>query len=232
MASKKGNIIIWGGGLRCLKIFDFLQKSKILKEENLKVKYVFDKFVKRLNFKKNVFFSNKNSDLDKMIKNSTHFIVAIGSEHGKARYLISENLKKRRLKPLSAINKFSIIDKTSTFGEGLQIEPGSIIQGNCKIGSYCIINTNAAIDHGSVIGDGCHIMTGAAVAGRVNIGDFVTIGTNATILPDIEIGSGSYIGAGSVVVKNVKKNTVVVGNPAKKIKLNKHKFDISYFKKN
>jgi acetyltransferase-like isoleucine patch superfamily enzyme len=73
-------------------------------------------------------------------------------------------------------------------------------------------------------------MTGASVAGRVNVGDFVTIGTNATILPDIKIGSGSYIGAGSVVIKSVKKNTIVVGNPAKKIKSNKQKFDISYFK--
>ena len=230
MASKKGNIIIWGGGLRCLKILNFFKNSKFLKKNNLKVKYVYDKFIKKLDFKNNVFFSNKNSDLDKMIKNSTHFIVAIGSEHGKARYLISENLRKIGLEPLNAINKFSIIDSTSTVGKGLQIEPGSIIQGNCKIGNYCIINTNAAIDHGSVIGDGCHIMTGASVAGRVNVGDFVTIGTNATILPDIKIGSGSYIGAGSVVVKSVKKNTIVVGNPAKKIKSNKHKFDISYFK--
>ena len=232
MASKKGNIIIWGGGLRCLKIYNFFQNSKILKKENLKVKYIFDKFIKKLNFKNNVIFSNKNSELDAMIKNSSHFIVAVGSEHGKARYLISENLKKKGLKPLSAINKFSIIDKTSTIGKGLQIEPGSVIQGNCKIGNYCIINTNAAIDHGSTMGNGCHIMTGASIAGRVTIGDFVTVGTNATILPNIKIESGSYIGAGSVVVKNVKKDTVVVGNPAKKIKLNKHKFDISYFKNN
>ena len=110
MASKKGNIIIWGGGLRCLKILNFFKNSKFLKKNNLKVKYVYDKFIKKLDFKNNVFFSNKNSDLDKMIKNSTHFIVAIGSEHGKARYLISENLRKIGLEPLNAINKFSIIE--------------------------------------------------------------------------------------------------------------------------
>ena len=56
----------------------------------------------------------------------------------------------------------------------------------------------------------------------MNIGKYVTIGTNATILPDIVIEDGAYIGAGAVVTKNVKKNQIVVGNPAKFLKKNKH----------
>lgn len=44
------------------------------------------------------------------------------------------------------------------------------------------------------------------------------IGANATILPELVIGENSLIGAGSVVVKNVPKNAVVTGNPAKVIK--------------
>ena len=36
-----------------------------------------------------------------------------------------------------------------------------------------------------------------------------------TILPGIIIGENSIVGAGSVVTKNVKKNTIVAGNPAK-----------------
>ena len=57
-----------------------------------------------------------------------------------------------------------------------------------------------------------------------------SIGANATILPYVKIGVGAYIGAGSVVTKNVKKNEVIVGNPGRKIKYHKHKFDISMFK--
>tara|TARA_B110000858_G_C17639591_1_gene397411 strand:- start:13 stop:606 length:594 start_codon:yes stop_codon:yes gene_type:complete len=41
------------------------------------------------------------------------------------------------------------------------------------------------------------------------------IGGNVTILPGIIIGENSIVGAGSVVTKNVKKNTIVAGNPAK-----------------
>ena len=75
-----------------------------------------------------------------------------------------------------------------------------------------------------------HIMSGACIAGRVKIGDYVTIGTNATIFPDLEISEGAFIGAGSVVRKNVKKNQMVVGNPAKFLKKNKHSYDLSFFK--
>ena len=62
-------------------------------------------------------------------------------------------------------------------------------------------------------------MSGACV-GRNVIGNFVTIGSNATILPDISIGDGAYIGAGAVVTKNVKKNSIIIGNPGKHVKMN------------
>ena len=55
------------------------------------------------------------------------------------------------------------------------------------------------------------------------IEDNVSIGANSTIICGIRIGQGSMIGAGSVVTKNVKKNTLVFGNPAK-IKKRKIKF--------
>ncbi len=52
----------------------------------------------------------------------------------------------------------------------------------------------------------------------VNIGKNVWIGSDCTILPGVKIEDGAILAAGSVVVKNVSKNTVVAGNPAKVIK--------------
>ena len=52
----------------------------------------------------------------------------------------------------------------------------------------------------------------------IKIGNNVWIGSNATILQGITIGDGAIIGANAVVTKDVKKNTVVAGVPAKVIK--------------
>jgi len=54
-------------------------------------------------------------------------------------------------------------------------------------------------------------------SGCIEVMDNVFIGCNSTILPNLRIGPNAVIGAGSVVTKDVPKNTVVAGNPAKVI---------------
>ena len=58
--------------------------------------------------------------------------------------------------------------------------------------------------------------TGAETGDRhPKIGSSVTIGANATLLGNIYIGDNSLIGASTVVLKDVKANSRVVGNPAR-----------------
>ena len=90
----------------------------------------------------------------------------------------------------------------------------SVVNDDCTIGDYTILNTNCSIDHGCSIGNGIHIMGGAVVAGLVTLGDFSVIGNNATILPRIKFGVNVHVGAGAVVTKDVSDNTVVTGVPA------------------
>lgn len=52
----------------------------------------------------------------------------------------------------------------------------------------------------------------------VLIEDDVWIGAQVTILKGVNVRKGAVIGAGSVVTKDVPKNAVVVGNPAKIVK--------------
>lgn len=51
------------------------------------------------------------------------------------------------------------------------------------------------------------------------IGDNVVVGANVVIIGDVTIGNNVDIGAGTVVVNNIPDNCVVVGNPAKIIKM-------------
>ena len=46
-----------------------------------------------------------------------------------------------------------------------------------------------------------------------------SIGANATVLCGIELGEYSMVGCGSVVIKSVPPKSLVVGNPAKIIKV-------------
>ena len=53
----------------------------------------------------------------------------------------------------------------------------------------------------------------------VVIKDNVWIGEQVCILPGVTIGYGSVIGCGSVVVKDVPPNSIVVGNPARVVRV-------------
>lgn len=50
---------------------------------------------------------------------------------------------------------------------------------------------------------------------RIIIGNNVHIGTNAIIMPGVTIGDNCVIACGAVVTKNVEKNSIVGGIPAK-----------------
>jgi len=50
------------------------------------------------------------------------------------------------------------------------------------------------------------------------IGENVWIGMNSIILKGVMIGDNSIIGAGSVVTKDIEKNSIYAGNPARKIR--------------
>jgi len=53
--------------------------------------------------------------------------------------------------------------------------------------------------------------------GKVKIGNKVFIGASSVILPGVTVGNNVVIGAGSIVNKDVEDNSVMVGNPAKKV---------------
>ena len=58
----------------------------------------------------------------------------------------------------------------------------------------------------------------ASGANRVVIGRNAKVGGGAVIGPWVNVGENALIGAGSVVIRDVPRNAVVVGNPARKIK--------------
>ena len=227
----KKKIFFWGAKFKAGIIYDLIKNDKILdKTTNLTVKYLFDPNLSKAQFLSGAKFSNNKEDLKKFLRQSNYFVTCIGSEHGKARYLISKELEKKKIKPLNIISKYAYISNKKLIGKGVQIFPYSVVHHQVKIGDYCIINTGSIVEHDCLMGNGVHIMPGAVIGGNTSIGDYVTIGLNATVMPQLKIEEGAFIGAGAVVTKNVKKNEVVVGNPAKFLKFMNHKVDLKLFR--
>jgi acetyltransferase-like isoleucine patch superfamily enzyme len=81
------------------------------------------------------------------------------------------------------------------------------------------VNHKASVDHECQIGLGVHLAPSATLCGLVSVGDGAMVGTNATVLPRIQIGRGATIGGGAVVTKDVPDYAVVVGNPARIIRI-------------
>tara|TARA_Y100001970_G_scaffold2676_1_gene3117 strand:- start:8 stop:694 length:687 start_codon:yes stop_codon:yes gene_type:complete len=225
------NIFFWGGKFKAGIILSLIEKNKILANtSSYMLKYIFDPNLSKAQFSSNATFSNKKSDLKKFFKNSNYFVVCIGNELGMARYFISKELEKKDITPLEIISKDAYFNDKKMLGKGIQLFPNATVQTNAKVGDYSILNTGSILEHDCFVGKGVHIMPGAVIGGNAYISDFVTIGMNATVMPKINIEEGAFIGAGAVVTKDVKKNEVVTGNPAKFLKNIKHKFDLSFFK--
>jgi radical SAM protein with 4Fe4S-binding SPASM domain len=83
------------------------------------------------------------------------------------------------------------------------------------IADFAVISANVTIltHDGSV----CNTTGYLNQKGKVLIGRNAFIGAKAIILPSVTIGENSVVGAGSVVTQDVPPDTVVAGNPAKKI---------------
>ena len=145
-------------------------------------------------------------------------ISAIGGEKGKDRLDYLKMFKLDGFETPSLIHPKSHVSDTAVIGENSQICAFAFVGADALVGDACIINTKASIDHESIIGNGVHLAPGATLCGCVKVGNLVFIGASAIILPNLSIGENSIIGAGSIVTRDVPKNVLVYGNPAKIIR--------------
>lgn len=142
-------------------------------------------------------------------------------------YLIAKHLpESHSIFSLGISGKSVDIEKNAKFSPHIKIGHhsglgiNSLIQENVEIGNYVMMGPNVSIytkNHKTSL-EKPMIFQGFEVSKKVIIKDDVWIGSNVIILPGVTIESGAIIGAGSVVTKDVLKNTIVAGNPAKVIK--------------
>ncbi len=125
------------------------------------------------------------------------------------------------------------------------IMKGAQIGRNCNICAHTLIEGDVVVGDNVTVKSGVYLWDGTRIADDVFIGPNATftndvmprskvypeqfngitlergasIGANATLLPGVVVGEYAMVGAGAVVTKDVPPYAVVVGNPAKIIRV-------------
>jgi acetyltransferase-like isoleucine patch superfamily enzyme len=120
-------------------------------------------------------------------------------------------------------------------GTFVEVQKNASIGRSCKISSHSFIcegvtiEDNVFIGHGVVFINDSYPRATTAAGGLQTEADWkvertvvkagASIGSGATILSQVVIGENAIVGAGSVVTKDVPAYGIVVGNPARLLRI-------------
>jgi len=110
--------------------------------------------------------------------------------------------------------------KPTKFNYIVQYPEKLVLGKNFDIGTFTYINSQYGVEIGNnvQIGSHCSIYSNSTIDkkhGRIVLKNNCKIGTHSTIMPNVIIGENSVIGAYSFVNKNIPKNELWMGVPAK-----------------
>lgn len=106
-----------------------------------------------------------------------------------------------------------VIGNNVFVGANTTIDRGTI--DDTIIGDNVKIDNLVQIAHNCRIGDNTIITTGAIFSGGVAVSKNSWISPNSTILQQLKLGEGCKVGIGAVVMRNLKENETILGNPGR-----------------
>ncbi len=119
-------------------------------------------------------------------------------------------------------------------GAFVEIQKNAKVGRRCKISSHTFICEGVSIEDNVFIGHGVTFVNDSYPRATAPDGQLQTekdwrveptqirkgasIGSGATILCNVTVGENAIVGAGSVVTKDVPADTIVAGNPARRLR--------------
>ena len=118
---------------------------------------------------------------------------------------------------ISLIDPSSFVSRTATIGVGCVIYPNCFIGANASVGDCAFVLGGCVINHDDVLERGVTLASGVMLAGEIHVEADCYLGQACTVRQKLRIGRGSMIGMGAAVIADVEPNSVMVGNPARKL---------------
>jgi sugar O-acyltransferase (sialic acid O-acetyltransferase NeuD family) len=117
------------------------------------------------------------------------------------------------------VHPTAVVSRHSQIGEGTVFLAGSFCSNLTSVGRHVLILPGTIIGHDAVIGDYVSFSDNVATGGGFRIGEGSYVGQGASIIQKVRIGARCLIGMGTVVIRDVPDGAVVVGNPARVIRV-------------
>lgn len=144
-------------------------------------------------------------------------VCAIG--YPKERREAQKSLSQEGVRFVSLVHPTARLWEGATIGVGCIIQPNCGISVDCRLGDGVFLNGDIGVGHDVVLEDFVTCFPGVHISGKVHIGEAACIGAMSFINEKRKIGAEAVVAPGSIVFSNVKKETHVMGNPAKRIEI-------------
>ena len=115
-----------------------------------------------------------------------------------------------------------VVASSAEVGIGTFIASCATVQPLARIGQFAGLRAGVSIGHHAVVGEHAYVGPNATMCGYSVLGEGSTLGPNAVILERTTVGSYVVIGIGAAVTKNVPSGAVMMGNPARPVRLTRH----------
>lgn len=119
---------------------------------------------------------------------------------------------------VSLVDPTAFVSRTATIGVGCVLYPHCFVGLNARIGDEVFCLSGSVINHDAILEDRVVVASGVSLAGSVHVEADCYLGQACTVRQEVRIGRGSLIGMGAVVVSDVPPNSVIVGNPGRRLR--------------
>lgn len=150
-----------------------------------------------------------------IVKTDDVFICAFGDVLSKKKCI--QMILDKGGKFITLVHPSAHVDATAKIGIGSIVLNNAFVGAGSNIGDFVLIQVSTVIGHDVKIGNYSRIDCHAVCVGGIILEDEVTIHTSAIVNHNVVVEKGAHVGAGSFVIRKVKENTTVYGNPARKL---------------